>query len=118
MTVKETPGLSTTVAEGYRARFDPRWVCAGPRRAVRACLAARDGAGFILLDAADLSAERVSSLTHELAHFLWHYGRPRQRAGKQLGHRAAEVFDGKRELKSGERLRAVVANIPSALMSI
>ena len=81
-----------------------------PRRA--ACLAARDGAGFILLDAADPPRERVSSLAHELAHFLWHYWRPREWVRKHLGPGAAAVFDGRRKATPAERLRALLSYIP------
>ena len=112
LTVKEMPGLSTTSAEKYLIRLGPGWVCGGPDRAIRACLAARDGAGFILLYADDTFAERTFSLAHELAHYLWHYWGPRQRAGRQLGDRAIEVFDGRRAPTSAERLRALLSNVP------
>ncbi len=112
LAVKELPGLSTTVAEKYLSRLGPGWVCGGTDRAVRACLAARDGAGLILLDAADAPAERTFSLAHELAHFLWHYWRRRQWAGSQLGYRAIEVFDGRRKPTPAERLRALLSNVP------
>jgi hypothetical protein len=105
-------GLSTVAAERYLDQLGPGWVCPGPERDVRACLAARNGAGFILLDADDLPKERVFSLAHEVAHFLWHYWRPRERVGRQLGCPAAEVFDGRRLPTPAERLRALLSNAP------
>jgi hypothetical protein len=112
LTIKEMAGLSTFAAEEYLARLGPGWSCGGPDRAVRACLAARDGAGFILLDAKDAPAERVFSLAHELAHFLWHYWRPRERAGACLGVRAVEAFDARRKPTPTERLRSLLSNVP------
>jgi hypothetical protein len=112
LTVKELPGLSTAAAERYLARLGTGWACGGPDRAVRACLAARDGAGVILLDAGDGPAERVFSLAHELAHFLGHYWRPRQRAVTNLGRDAGEVFDGRRPPTPAERLRALLGDVP------
>ena len=53
LTIKELPRLTTIAVERYLAKLGRGWACDGPVRAVRACLAARDGAGFILLDAAD-----------------------------------------------------------------
>jgi hypothetical protein len=112
LTIKEVPGLSTAVVARFLARIGPGWHCGAPERTLRACLAARDGAGFILLDADDTSAERTFSLAHELAHFLWHYWRPRQRAESQLGNRALAVFDGQRVPSTTERLRALLSNVP------
>jgi hypothetical protein len=112
LTVKELPGLSTTIVERYFGRLGPGWQCAGPDRAVRACLAARDGAGFILLDSTDPPTERAYSLAHELAHFLWHYWRLRQRLARFAGYRAVEVFDGRRRPENTERLNALLSNAP------
>jgi hypothetical protein len=112
LTIKEIPGLSTATVGRYLARLGPGWTCGGPDRAVRACLAARDGAGFILLDATDPPAERIFSLAHELSHFLWHYSQRRQRLNRQVGDSAIEVFDGKRKPAPAERLRALLSNVP------
>jgi hypothetical protein len=112
LTIKELPGLSTAVVQSYFARLGPGWTCPGPDRAVRACLAACDGAGFIMLDATDRTDERTFSLAHELAHFLWHYWRLRQRLMKLAGYSAAQVFDGKRQVAAAERLSALLANAP------
>ncbi len=112
LTIKELPGLTTVTVERHLAELGRGWTCNGSDRAVRACLAARDGAGFILLDAADPPRERVFSLAHELAHFLWHYWRPREWVGKHLGPGAAAVFDGRRKATPAERLRALLSYIP------
>src|SRR5258707_4301533 len=111
LTIKEMAPLTISSAECYLGGLGPGWVCRGPNRPLRACLAARDGAGFILLDAGDTDADRIFSLAHELAHFLWHYWQPRQRTGKQLGYRAAEGFDGRRQPTPAERLRALLGNV-------
>ena len=112
VTVKELSGLSTTVAEQYLTRCGPGWACPGADRAVRACLAARDGAGFILLDADDPEAERTFSLAHELAHFLWHYWHPRRASSRRLGPGVTAVFDGKRPPTTTERVGALLAGVP------
>jgi hypothetical protein len=112
LTIKELPGLSTTAVERYLARLGPGWTCPGPDRAVQACLAARDGAGLFLLDATDPPAERTYSLSHELAHFLKDYWQLRQRLIKLAGHSASDVFDGKRNPTTAERLCALLSNAP------
>lgn len=114
VSAKEITDLRTAKAEDYLSRLGPEWRRGGPDRPLRACLAARDGAGFILLDAADPPAERVFSLAHELAHFLWHYLRPRQRAVRLLGAGGAEVFDGARTPTPAERLRGLLSNVSMA----
>ena len=115
LTVKELDRLTVRGATDYLARLNIVWRDSGPDRPLRACLAAANGAGFILLDAADAVEDRIFSLAHELAHFLRHYWQPRQRACQRLGVRLADVFDGKRRPTPEERLHGLLANIPLSL---
>jgi hypothetical protein len=112
VTVRETAGLTVGGVRRYLLGLDIRWGRAGADRALRACLAARDGVGFIFLEAADPAEERTFSLAHELAHFLRHYCQPRQAACRRLGAGIAAVFDGRRPATPGERLGALVAGLP------
>jgi hypothetical protein len=86
--------------------------CDEADRPLRACLAAHSGSGLIFLDGTDRDDEQRFSLAHELAHFLRHYWHLRQRAGRYLGERIAEVLDGERPPTEKERLHALLKNIP------
>lgn len=79
---------------------------------LRACLAACRGNGFIFIDAEDAEDEQRFSLAHELAHYLRDYWRPRQKALKTLGPTVLEVFDGLRPPTPGERIDALLMQIP------
>ncbi|MBI1915576.1 MAG: ImmA/IrrE family metallo-endopeptidase [Planctomycetes bacterium] len=81
-------------------------------RRLRACLVARNGDGFIFLDASDDADEQRFSLAHEIAHFLRDYRQPRRRAERLLGRRVLEVHDGIRPPEPGERLHALLAGVP------
>lgn len=112
VTVKEVPGLCVRAVDRYLAGLGVAGAAGTADRPLRACLVARDGAGFIFLDAGDAPAERTFSLAHELAHFLRHYWEPRRRAARRVGPGAADVFDGRRPATPAERVRALVAGAP------
>ncbi len=78
---------------------------------LRACLVARDGAGYIFVDDEDDPAEQRFSVAHELAHFLRHYWHPRQRAAARLGPAVLEVFDGRRAPQPVEHLHALLVGV-------
>jgi hypothetical protein len=115
LTFKELPALSVRSAADFLTAQQVPWTCGGPDRRLRACLAAGNGAGFILLDAGDDPAERTVSLAHELAHFLRHYLQPHRLARRRLGDSITEVIDGRRPPTPTERLRALVAGVPLGL---
>lgn len=80
----------------------------GVDRPLRACLVARNGHGIAFLDGADCEDEQRFSLAHELAHFLRDYWQPRLIAGRRLGVKALQVFDGQRPPDSAERVSALL----------
>lgn len=86
--------------------------CGEPDRPLRACLLAHADYGFVFLDGSDPEDEQRLSLAHELAHFLRHYWQPRERAAKQLGEQAFEVFDGIRLPTLRESFHSLLAGIP------
>jgi hypothetical protein len=81
-------------------------------RPLRGCLTAYGGHGIIFLDAGDPEDERRFTLAHEVAHFLRDYWRPRKLALEVLGTAALEVLDGKRSPTPGERLGALMGDVP------
>jgi hypothetical protein len=115
VTIKELPGLTARGAARYLAGLGVPWGHGGPNRPLRACLAAWDGAGFILLDAEDGPEEQTFSLAHELAHFLRHYWAPRQRACRRLGEGAAAVLDGRRAPTPAQRVDALLGGVALSL---
>ncbi len=115
LSVREVPSLTVRAMERYLSAWGTTWACGEPDRPLRACLAAVDGAGVVCLDARDPPDERTFSLAHELAHFLEHYWEPRRRACRRLGQGTADVLDGKRPPTPGERVRALLANVPLGL---
>ena len=106
------PALSTVVVRDWLRGRRIAYPLAGADRPLRACLVARDGGGFIFLDAGDEAAEQRFSLGHELAHFLRHYWQPRRRASVRLGGQILEVYDGRRPPRREERLDALLAGAP------
>lgn len=98
------------VQEWLRSRGMVCEIAAG-ERPLRACLIARYGHGIIFLDGMDAEDEQRFSLAHELAHFLLHYQRPRQRVAESLGERALEVLDGERQPTKDERIQALLIGV-------
>ncbi len=82
----------------------------GEERPLRACLVARRGHGFALVDGTDGDAEQRFSIAHELAHFLRDYWSVRRRITKRLGADIVEVLDGLRPPNTQERLHALLRN--------
>ena len=79
-------------------------------RAVRGCLVAFGGQGFIFVDGADPDDERRFTIAHETGHFIADYWLLREAAMEKFGGRIAEVFDGLRRPDVTERVHAVLAN--------
>jgi hypothetical protein len=114
--VTDLPGLGLrAVSDWLQAHGGSGWRHpVGADRPLRACLVARDGWGYVFVDADDPEDERRFSLAHELAHFLRHYLQPRIDAGRRVGQRALEVLDGRRPATTAEHLRAVLLGAPLA----
>lgn len=110
--IRAYPGLSTAVVRDWLHRRHIPFPLEAVDRPLRGCLIARDGGGWIFLDADDEAAEQRFSLAHELAHFLRHYWQPRRHACDRLGPPILEVFDGRRPPRPEERLHALLLGIP------
>jgi hypothetical protein len=111
LSVKGLAGLSIGKVSDWLRRQGVPCLAKERDRALRACLFARDGCGFLFLDADDPEAEQRFSLAHELAHFLRHYHQPRRRAVVKFGIQILDVFDGKRPPTPEERLHALLRNV-------
>ena len=79
-------------------------------RAVRGCLVAYGGQGFIFIDETDPEDERRFSIAHEIGHFIIDYLLVRETAISKFGDRIVEVFDGLRQPSVPERVHALLAD--------
>jgi hypothetical protein len=86
------PRLWVSDAQSWLAQRGIRFCLETGDRPLHGCLLAYRGRGCVLLNGADSLAESRFSLSHEVAHFLLDYHRPRQRAVKRLGPSILEVF--------------------------
>jgi hypothetical protein len=112
MMVVSVPRLRLHDVRDWLVRNNLGYPCALKNRALRACLVARRGWGYVFLDGADAEEEQRFSLAHELAHFLRHYWQPRQEAVRRFGAGVLEVFDGDRPPAAEERIQALLATVP------
>jgi hypothetical protein len=112
LVIVSLPRLRLRDVHGWLTRNGVGGPCNAEDRALRACLAAHEGWGYLFLDGTDPEDEQRLSLAHELAHFLRHYWYPRREACRQLGQRVIAVFDGRRPPTPQERLHALIARVP------
>ncbi len=86
-------------------------------RAVRGCLVAFGGDGYIFVDGTDPVDEQRFSIAHETAHFMVDYWYPRQQALEKFGPAILEVLDGRRVPTFEERLSAIFGQVPIGVHS-
>jgi hypothetical protein len=86
----------------------------GDARALRGCLIADVGVGFILVDADDSEDEQRVTIAHELAHFLLHYRALRQAALTGLGRHVVAVLDRTRSPTQAELFSSALRDLPLA----
>jgi hypothetical protein len=111
VTLVKLPHLKLQQVEFWLRRRGVSFLFDCPSRAVRGCLIAFGGEGFVFVDGADGDEERRFSLAHEVAHFLIDYWQPRQKAIARFGGAIADVLDGLRSPSVNERLGALLTGI-------
>jgi hypothetical protein len=107
--------LSVDSVEDWLRRRDVAFGLGCHDRSLKACLVSYGGRGLIFLDATDPENELRFSLAHETSHFLLDYLLPRRRAITRFGFGITEVLDGRRRPTVGERVDAVLADVPTGV---
>lgn len=115
LTIVKLPKLKLRGVEFWLRRRGAAFQFDCQSRAVRGCLIAFGGCGFIFIDGADPDDERRFTLAHEIAHFMIDYWQPREKAISKLGGDIVEVIDGTRSPTVGERVSALLGSIPIGL---
>jgi hypothetical protein len=109
--VIKLPKLHLDKIETWFARRNTKYRFGCTSRAVRGCLIAYGGTGFIFIDDADSPDEQRFTLSHEIGHFLIEYWMPRQKAISKFGASITEVLDGVRKPSIEHRLHALLGSI-------
>jgi hypothetical protein len=111
VSVVKLPKLQLAQIETWFARRNTKYRFGCASRAVRGCLIAYGGKGFIFIDDADTPDEQRFTLSHEIGHFLVDYWMPRQKAISKFGASVTEVLDGLRQPSIEQRLHALLGSI-------
>jgi len=93
-----------------RAGADP-WFELTPRP-LRGCLIADAGKALVLVDRDDTEDEQRMTVSHEVAHLLLHYLKPREQDVTAFGIGILAVLDRTRPATLGERLSSALRNVP------
>jgi|SRR5215213_630669 len=103
------PHLKLQTIESWLGRRGASFSFNCRSRAVRGCLVAYGGQGFIFIDETDSEDERRFTIAHEIGHFLIDYLLVRETAISKFGDRIVEVFDGLRQPSLAEKVHALLA---------
>ena len=112
LTIVYLPALSPSAIEQWLSRRGLSWALRADNRALRGCLVAHRGHGFLFADGTMPSDEARLTIGHETAHFLRHYLNRRQLAVERLGEAIISVLDGDRQPTPAERLSGLLRGFP------
>ena len=111
ITIIKLPRLQLSQIETWFARRNTKYQFGCASRAVRGCLIAYGGKGFIFIDSTDPPDEQRFTLSHEISHFLVEYWIPRQKTISKFGANITEVLDGHRQPSIEQRVHAFLGSI-------
>lgn len=117
ITIIKLPRLQLSQIEIWFARRNTKYQFGCVSRAVRGCLIAYGGKGFIFIDSTDPPDEQRFTLSHEVSHFLVEYWIPRQKAISKFGSNITEVLDGHRKPSIEQRIHSILGNIQLGVYS-
>src|SRR5579884_3541412 len=111
LAILRLPRLFITDVGDWLSKYSLQFTHPLQDRDLHACLVARNGAGYVLLNGTDEPSEARYSLAHEVSHFVLDYYLPRERAVERLGPSILDVLDGRRPVTPTDRVQAVIADV-------
>lgn len=117
VTIIKLPRLQLSQIETWFAQRNTKYQFGCASRAVRGCLIAYGGKGFIFVDSTDSPDEQRFTISHEISHFLIEYWIPRQKAILKFGQNITEVLDGFCKPSIEQRVHAFLGGIHLGIYS-
>jgi hypothetical protein len=109
--VVRIPRLWTSSVQDWLTSHNLNLSLQANNRCLHGCVVAYCGRAFIFVDGTDCNRQLRFTLSHEAAHLIIDYLRPREKVTAALGPQALEILNGERPATHAERINAVLAGI-------